>query len=49
VHTSVNQLKTCIEDYLSKTNIDPKPFMWTKSADTILESVKRALTLKNPS
>ena len=42
VHTSVNELKACIVDYLSKTNVDPKPFMWTKSADTILESVKRA-------
>ena len=42
VHTSVNELKACIVNYLSKTNVDPKPFLWTKSADMILESVKRA-------
>lgn len=42
VHTSVNELEACIGNYLEKTNANPKPFMWTKSADTILDSVKRA-------
>jgi hypothetical protein len=30
-----------IEDYLTVYNDDPKPFIWTKSADDILESLKR--------
>lgn len=42
VHTSVDALVTCITDYLAMTNADPKPFVWTKPADIVLESVKRA-------
>ena len=30
-----------IEDYLALYNDDPKPFIWTKSADDILESLKK--------
>ncbi len=30
-----------IRDYLSVNNRDPKPFVWTKTADQILESIKR--------
>ncbi len=40
VHGSVKALESCILDYLDKTNTAPKPFIWTKSADTILASVK---------
>ncbi len=42
VHVSVNELKASIMTYLEKTNSDPKPFVWTKSADRILDSVKSA-------
>ncbi len=30
-----------IEDYLSAHNEDPKPFIWTATADSILEKVRR--------
>jgi transposase len=40
-HTSVNQLKSAITSYIDSTNSDPKPFVWTKSADVILEKVAK--------
>ena len=40
-HTSVNQLKKAIEAYIKQTNQSPKPFVWTKTADEILEKVER--------
>jgi transposase len=40
--TSVCELKTAIMRYLEKHNADPKPFIWTKSAGEILETVARA-------
>ena len=30
-----------IESYIAATNADPKPFVWTETADEILESVAR--------
>jgi transposase len=39
---SVADLIAAIEDYLSKHNADPKPFVWTKSAETILAKTRRA-------
>jgi transposase len=41
VFTSVPQLEAAIHDYLANHNADPKPFVWTKSADAILEKVAR--------
>jgi len=41
VHRSVRELETTIRNYLSVYNEDPKPFIWTKTADQILESVAR--------
>lgn len=38
---SVAQLQTAITDYLEMHNENPKPFVWTKSADKILSKVKR--------
>jgi hypothetical protein len=32
-----------IHDYLMHHNADPKPFVWTKSAEAILKEVRRAL------
>lgn len=40
-HTSVNQLKAAIEEFIQHSNQAPKPFVWTKTADEILESVAR--------
>lgn len=41
VFHSVPDLITAIEDYLKKTNDHPKPFVWTATADAILEKVRR--------
>jgi hypothetical protein len=38
---SVPDLIAAIEDYLRVNNADPKPFMWTASAESILEKVRR--------
>ena len=37
-YRSTRGLVQTIEDYLAVHNEDPKPFVWTKSADDILES-----------
>jgi hypothetical protein len=34
-------LESAIEKYIAVTNDQPKPFVWTKSADEILASVAR--------
>ena len=39
VHRSPRELKRAIQEHLDVTNEDPKPFVWTKTADQILESV----------
>ena len=41
VHRSTHELETAIQRYLAVHNEDPKPFVWTKTADDILESVVR--------
>ncbi|CCG36488.1 putative transposase [Xanthomonas citri pv. mangiferaeindicae LMG 941] len=40
-HTSVAELERSIRDYIDTHNADPKPFVWHKTADTILASVGR--------
>lgn len=40
-HRSTQELEQAIRDYLAVYNKDPKPFVWTKSADEILRSVAR--------
>src|SRR5271168_2833167 len=42
VFRSVDELKAAIHDYLEHHNADPKPFVWTKSAQEILAKVTRA-------
>ena len=42
VFTSVHELITAIDEYVVHHNIDPKPFIWTKSARDILQKVIRA-------
>jgi transposase len=41
VFPSVPALISVIEDYLKANNADPKPFIWTATADEILEKVRR--------
>src|ERR1700730_8096604 len=40
-HRSTRELEDAIRRYLEICNRHPKPFIWTKTADQILESVKR--------
>jgi hypothetical protein len=40
-HRSVRQLNTDIPTWIEDCNDDPKPFVWTKTADQILESIAR--------
>jgi transposase len=40
-HRSTVQLEQAIRDYLKANNRNPKPFLWTKTADQILDSIKR--------
>jgi hypothetical protein len=35
------ELEAAIHDYLAKHNAAPKPFVWTKSADAMLEKYAR--------
>ena len=39
--TSVAELIAAIEDYLAAYNKDPKPLVWTATAESILEKVRR--------
>jgi hypothetical protein len=41
VFASVPDLIAAIEDYLKATNDNPKPFVWTASAEDILAKVQR--------
>lgn len=41
VHRSTRELQDAIRSYLDHHNRNPKPFIWTKTADQILESVAR--------
>jgi transposase len=41
VHRSTVELERAIRDYIDRQNKDPKPFIWTKSADDILASIQR--------
>jgi len=41
-HRSTHELRKAIMEYLTIYSKNPKPFVWTKSADQILESVARA-------
>jgi transposase len=40
-HRSTRELEAAIRRYLDLNNRDPKPFIWTKTADQILESLGR--------
>lgn len=40
-HRSVSELETAIRDFIDRHHTDPKPFIWTKTADEILASIAR--------
>jgi transposase len=40
-HRSTVELEKTIRSYLNVYNRDPRPFVWTKTADQILDSIKR--------
>lgn len=39
VHRSTRQLNTDIREWIEHWNEEPRPFVWTKTADQILESL----------
>src|ERR1022692_2971803 len=41
VHRSTKELKAAINDFIEHHNRDPRPFIWHKTADQILDSVAR--------
>jgi transposase len=48
-HRSVRQLNTDIRAWIETWNDDPRPFIWTKTADEILDSIARHCTRINES
>jgi transposase len=48
-HRSVRQLNTDIRAWIETWNDDPRPFIWTKTADEILDSIARYCTRINES
>lgn len=40
-HRSTQQLEQAIREYLATYNADPKPFVWSKTADEIFASIQR--------
>lgn len=41
VHRSTRELELAIERFVDDTNDQPRPFIWTKTADDILQSIAR--------
>ena len=48
-HRSVRELEAGIQAWIQAWNDDPRPFVWTKTADQILESIASYLQLINDS
>ncbi len=44
-HRSVRELTTDLEAWVSTWNENPRPYVWTKTADEILDKLKRYLTI----
>ncbi len=49
VFKSVDQLITAIDEYIETNNKDPKPFVWTASAELIVDKVATLCTRTNRS
>lgn len=41
VHRGFGSLESSVREFLDAHNADPKPFVWTKSADAILDNLRR--------
>jgi len=48
-HRSVQQLNADIRSLIETLNDNPRPFVWTKTADDILDSIARYCTRINES
>jgi hypothetical protein len=49
-HRPTRELEQAIRSYLEQHNANPKPFVWSKTADQILASIPRfCLRTSNPS
>jgi len=48
IFRSVKELEAAIREYIDVHNEDPKPFVWTKNADEILDSIARFAQRANP-
>jgi len=48
-HRSVAELEADLRAWIEAWNQDPKPFVWTKTADEILDNLTRYLRLINNS
>ncbi|MBB3101622.1 transposase [Actinoplanes campanulatus] len=48
-HRSVRELNTDIRQWIQTWNDDPKPYVWTKTADQILDSIARYCSRINDS
>lgn len=48
IFRSVKELETAIREYIAAHNENPKPFVWTKTADEILASIARFAQRTNP-
>jgi transposase len=49
VHRSVKELNTDIQDWTNNWNENPKPYVWTKTADQILDNLASYCTAINDS
>jgi len=47
-HRSVRALNADIRNWIDTWNENPRPYVWTKTADQILDSIKRYLQRTNP-
>jgi hypothetical protein len=43
-HRGVQELETDVDTWIQAWNEDPKPFVWTKTADDILDSLANYCT-----
>jgi hypothetical protein len=46
-HRSVKELETDVQAWIDAWNDDPKPFVWTKTADEILDNLANYCTRVN--
>ena len=42
--TSTRQLREAIDAYIAEHNAEPKPFVWTATADSIFQKLQNSLS-----